>query len=127
MDPPFSETNTFKITIVNSCTADTTTLITDTGENTFPASDYTYYIGERTDNFLYDGVNAFTYSATKPFTHQRYHASWMTKVPYCPLDFELMKDNGSGTYVALTAAEANVVTLINKMPISVRSTCTGHT
>ena len=32
-----------------------------------------------------------------------------------------MKDNGSGTYVALTADEAAVVSLVNDMKITVRT------
>ena len=60
-DPPYEETQTFKITVNNDCPNDKLTLITDSGENTFPdnVSGYTYYIGEHTDKFIYDGRAAF--------------------------------------------------------------------
>ena len=48
----------------------------------------------------------------------------MTSVPYCPINFELVKSNdGGSTYVALTSAEANSVSLINPMQITVRNPC----
>ena len=44
----------------------------------------------------------------------------MTSEPYCPTSFEIKKNDGTGNYVALTADESAVVSLIDAMTISTR-------
>ena len=84
-------------------------------------TDYTYYIGENTDDFVYNGEPAFTYDATRPLVHQRFSAEWQTSIPYCPIDFEIVRDfDNSGVYKPLTAHETAVVSLIKKMYITTR-------
>lgn len=109
MDPIYEETKTFELTITNQCTTDKITLLEENFE------DYIYYIGEHTDAFVYHGTPAYTFGSAKPLTHQRFYASWQTSVPYCPIEFELLKDDGAGTYIALTASESSVIKLINDM------------
>jgi hypothetical protein len=61
----------------------------------------------------------YTYSASKPKVKTDYVANWLTSIPYCPLDFEILRDfNKDGKYSALTAHEQAVVTLINPMVIN---------
>ena len=130
----FVDTKTFKIEILNNCVSDTLTLL-NSGTTMSHFADYTYYINENTDNFSY-GTSpntvypAFTFNthgaslaANTPsgaLTHQRFYFSWQTSEPYCPTSFEIKKNDGTGTYVALSTDEAAVVSLIDAMAITVR-------
>ena len=101
--------------MVNTCLTDTLSKISDTFR-----PDYTYYIAEKTENYMDDaGILAFTYSSALPYTHTEFTANWSTSVEYCPLDFELVRDfDGDGNYQALTSFETPYISLINKMPIT---------
>ena len=91
MNPIYCEVWTLTINVNNDCTTDVLTLITSgTYAHTF--EDYTYYIDENTDTptFMYTSGN---------LDHQRFYANWSTSQPYCPLDFEILRDytdNASG-------------------------------
>ena len=60
MNPIYSEVYILTLTVVNTCPTDTLTMY----QSSFV--DYTYYIGEDTDNF---GASAFEYSASRPKDH----------------------------------------------------------
>ena len=103
---------------MNDCLTDTLSLdTTSTYAHTFV--DYTYYIDENTD------TPGFAY-ASGSLDHQRFYANWLTSVPYCPLDFEILRDytdNAAGqvaaNYEAFKDGETAVITLINPMEITV--------
>ncbi len=70
----------------------------------------------------------YTYSASKPKVKTDYVANWLTSIPYCPLDFEILRDfNKDGNYSPLTAHETAVLTLINPMVIKTPITSTAST
>ena len=73
-------------------------------------------------------TSVYTYSASKPKVKTDFVANWSTSIPYCPLDFEILRDyKGDGTYSALTAHETAVVSLINPMVIKTPITSTSST
>lgn len=117
MDPIYTEVYTLTVTVLNTCPTDTLSL-----DSSYPHSfvDYTYYIGENTD------TPTFNYSAATPKDHQLFNANWDTTIPYCPLDFEILRDySATGTassYEAFTSSEGSAVTLINPMVITVPGT-----
>ena len=76
MNPIWTETNTFKINIVDRCPTDTISLVS--GSSTF--ADYVYYINEHTDAMTYNSQVAYKYNSggSGPLTHQRFYASWQT-------------------------------------------------
>ena len=121
MDPIFCEVWTLTITVENTCPTDVLSLdATPAYAHTFV--DYTYYIDENTD------APGMTYNSGK-LDHQRFHANWLTSIPYCPLDFEILRDytdNASGqiatNYVAFTQGEAAAITLINPEVIKTPTT-----
>ena len=110
MNPVYTEVWTLTLTLLNTCPTDTLTLISST------FADYTYYIGENTDS------PGFVYNSFTPKTHTSFTANWSTSVPYCPIDFEILRDyTDTGTaanYQAFSSGEAAVVTLISKMVIT---------
>lgn len=94
---------------MNTCPTDTITKQDDT------FTDYIYYINENTEESVY------SYLPATPQVHTTFNANWYTTIPYCPIDFEIVRDfNGDGTYAALTAWESSVVSLINPMVITIR-------
>ena len=98
MNPVFCEVWTLTLNVNNNCLTDTLTLVTaGTYTHTFPATDYTYYIGENTDKagaFLSTGVYVTTghQYTSGSLDHQRFIANWDTSIAYCPLDFEILRD-----------------------------------
>jgi len=80
MNPVYTQSETFELKIVNNCPNDVLSnivnSITDYDGCASPPCEYTYYIGEHTDNFAYNGKVAFKYDAAKPLSHERFHASW---------------------------------------------------
>ena len=107
MNPIKNFTKTFEITIVNDCLLDQLTLDTESitsyvGCPSTPCNEYTYYIGENTDNFDYLTKKAFEYDSNIPMIHERFFASWTTSRPYCPVGFEIKKQDASGVYQNLT-------------------------
>ena len=106
MDPIYSEVQKIAITVVNTCPTDTLSKISDT------FSDYIYYIGENMEE------SVWTYSSSKPKVKTDFTANWSTSIPYCPMNFEIVRDfDDDGTYSTLTAHETAVVSLINPMGI----------
>ena len=86
MSPIYTEVWTLTLTVVNTCPTDTLTLIAST------FTDYTYYIGENTD------APGFVYNSLVPMTHISFTANWSTSIPYCPMDFEILRDySATGT------------------------------
>ena len=63
MNPIYTQTETFELKIVNNCPSDVLTNLvnsfTDYDGCASPPCEYTYYIGEHTDNFAYNGKTAF--------------------------------------------------------------------
>lgn len=110
MNPIYTEVWTLTLTVVNTCPTDTLSQISHT------LTDYTYYIGENTDA---PGLN---YSSIRPKTHTSFTANWSTSIPYCPLDFEILRDySDTGTpanYEAFKSGESAVITLISEMVIT---------
>ena len=96
MNPVYSEVWTLTVNVVNDCLTDTLSLDTTLAYvHTF--QDYTYYIDENTDvagAFLSTGSYVSTgYQYTSgSLDHQRFYANWVTTVPYCPLEFEILRD-----------------------------------
>ena len=87
MNPTYSETQKIELVVTNDCLTDTITL----QDSTF--TDYIYYINENTDE------PAFSYGPIKPKVHTLFNANWFTSVPYCPIDFEILRDfNEDGNY-----------------------------
>ena len=81
MNPIYTESQKFELKIVNDCTSDTLTRLEESfttfdGCVSPPCNEYTYYIGEHTDNFAYLAKQAYEYTASRPLTHQRFSASW---------------------------------------------------
>ena len=96
MSPILSETQTFTVTVVDTCPTDDLSAIS----NTF-TSTYLYYIDEDTD----EGV--LNYFTETPKVHTSFTANWATSVMYCPIEFEIVRDyddTTAGTYEVLRTA-----------------------
>ena len=116
MNPTISAVQKFTIDVLNTCPDDILTNVRSTFAN------YIYYIGENME------TNVYTYSASGAQVKTDFVASWSTSIPYCPLDFEILRDfKGDGKYSALTAHETAVVTLIEPMVIKTPKTSTAST
>lgn len=122
MNPVYCEVWTLTVNVNNDCTTDTLSVVAFGATYGHTFEDYTYYIDENTD------TPSFWYSSGN-LDHQRFHANWVSADPlltWCPLDFEILRDytdNASGriatNYEAFKQGESAVITLINKMVITV--------